>query len=325
MLLKKTILLICALIFSFTSCMKDNFTAEGVYVSDFYHGRYWKNGVAHMIDVDPCEMFSIFVSGNDVYTAGYGGSGAGGRSRYWKNGKATSVPQGQLSSILVSGGDVYAAGYFDVDGYTTRPFYVKNSTPVTLDTLSGWAKSIYVAGQDVYVAGFVIDPNAAPIAGQNTVAKYWKNGIGLNLANPGSYASAIVVSGEDVYVAGFGNNGATYWKNGTDTPLAFNNTPSTVGVTSIAVSGADIYVTGEVDGIATYWKNGVPVSLSPSMSGMASSITISKKGDVYVSGYVVQIVKNGNYPDSFAALWKNNDLTILGDSHSQGSCVFLAE
>ncbi len=71
---------------------------------------YWKNGTEVKLPSGAstkCMAKAIFVSGNDVYVAGYTGS----QACYWKNGVLVSLPSQldtlQATSIHVNNGNVY--------------------------------------------------------------------------------------------------------------------------------------------------------------------------------------------------------------------------
>ncbi|QQT33049.1 hypothetical protein I6I99_10975 [Sphingobacterium multivorum] len=132
----------------------------------------------------------------------------------------------QVSSIFVSGSDVYVAGYKSYAGTvsgTNRSMavYWKNGQEVILSTGSGiyatrLTSSIFVVGSDVYVAGMSVDPNTG-----EPMAVYWKNGQMVILAKGQTFtqALAIAVAGNDVYVAGEHSNYKVYWKNGQEIKL----------------------------------------------------------------------------------------------------------
>ncbi len=72
--------------------------------------KYWKNGIGTDLTdgTDHAEAFSVFVSGPDVYVAGYDS----GSAVCWKNGIATILSDGACALLVfVSGSDVYVAGW----------------------------------------------------------------------------------------------------------------------------------------------------------------------------------------------------------------------
>ena len=80
-------------------------------------GKYWKNGVATLVDdaTDFPGVLDVCASGNDVYLAGFQYNGKTSVAKYWKNGEAVILGDGtnysQLDAITIVGNDVYAAGY----------------------------------------------------------------------------------------------------------------------------------------------------------------------------------------------------------------------
>src|SRR5690606_30472280 len=75
----------------------------------------WKNGEVQYSLTDNGEAFSVYVSGSDVYVAGYVDNGTKKVATLWKNGVAQDLSDGTHSaiaySVYVSGSDVYVAGY----------------------------------------------------------------------------------------------------------------------------------------------------------------------------------------------------------------------
>jgi hypothetical protein len=211
--------------------------------------RLWINGVAQDLTdgTKPAEAYSVYVSGNDVYVAGYEGNVA----MLWKNGVAQDLTDGTkpatANAVYVSGSDVYVVGV--EDGVV---MLWKNSVAQSLTNKTVWAKvrSVFVSGNDVYVVG----------TAELNVVKLWKNGVAQNL--PASYG-VVYVSGSDVYMADGG-----LWKNNV---LQYNLTGEFTWLSSIFVSGNDVYVGGTewIDnnnyGVATgkLWKNGVVQHYSP--------------------------------------------------------------
>jgi hypothetical protein len=185
----------------------------------------WKDGNINILDSIPffdstlnlpCTVNSIAVSGNNVYAAGYGQSGA----CYWNNGNVTSLASDAntiANGLSVSGSDVYVAGQ-QTDSAFSVATYWKNGTPQSLKiTLNGNSicRSVFVSGADVYVCG------NQTING-TIVASYWKNGIPVVIGSSVSSSDAysIFVKGSDIYVAGKANDAACYWKNGTEILLS---------------------------------------------------------------------------------------------------------
>jgi hypothetical protein len=253
------------------SCNKtDNDIEEvNVYVAGRVDGvaTVWKNRVAQNLTdgTYSAEAISVFVSGRDIYVAGWEASGQEyqmfGTNRYsvaklWKNGVAQNLTDGtndaSAHSVFVSGKDVYVVGIDNnLISLTNRIIGTLWKNGVRQNLITDGSSSVFVSGNDVYKVG-----------GQT-----WKNDVVLY--NNGG--SSIFVSGNDVYVAGnMANpnalhiNIATLWKNGVVQNLT-DDTNSTWGVSasSVFVSGNDVYVVGsDSDAGAVLWKNGVRQNLT---------------------------------------------------------------
>ncbi|HEV7424604.1 MAG TPA: hypothetical protein VGO21_05490, partial [Candidatus Paceibacterota bacterium] len=133
--------ILMGIVFSFTSCIKNlppifkgghshsgtpNVLVAG-YESDGTHNvaKYWVDGQEIKLSdgTQDASANSIFVSKNDVYTAGSDNGAV-----YWKNNSEIRLSGNNASSIFVSGNDVYVAG-----AHGTKAVYWKNGTEVALD------------------------------------------------------------------------------------------------------------------------------------------------------------------------------------------------
>lgn len=198
---------------------------------------FWKT----ISNMDDCN--SVFVSGSDVYIAGYN-SNTVTVPTIWKNGTVQTLPYqgkgGEAEAVYVSGGDVYVAGeVFSLNGQSVATIW-KNGVAQTLDNGSSYPNailgSIYVSGNNVYVAGTEYINTLV----ENTMPTVWKNGVAQTLPTNGAYtamAYSIAVSGSDVYVAGYvvpngsNDNVATLWKNGVATTLPNGTSANSIFVT----------------------------------------------------------------------------------------------
>lgn len=283
----------------------------------------WKNGVVTYLTDGSHQAAanSVFVSGTDVYVAGYENSTWGDIAKVWKNGVATKLdgglyPNGSSydargNSVFVSGTDVYVAG----SAYNGATIW-KNGAATSLagGSTQNYAEafSVFVSGTDVYVAGTAEVPFP-----NNLAAIIWKDGLTTNLTTNGTTsagANSIFLSGTDVYVAGSeqiqGSYVAKVWKNGVVTILsnAFSD------ANSVFTSGTDVYVAGRdrvplgpgsMPDLPTVWKNGVATYLS-NVNGEAKSVFVYGT-DVYVSGF-----QSGAANDK-ATIWKNGLAINLSD------------
>ena len=263
---------------------------------------------------------SIFVSGSDVYAAGYATSNSETKVVLWKNNTPSYLDQTggsngwdpviYANSVFVSGSNVYVVG----QGSGGATIWKNNvATVLTATDNSGSAKAVYVSGSDVYVVG----ENYSYITSEGG-AVIWKNGV-MSYLPQGSIAKSVFVSGGNVYVAGMiynvstGKDMAVVWKNNVVTVLSNSNTVDAVA-NSVYVSGSDVYVAGTVklnSGIyeATLWKNGVATVLTNSaiQTGFANAVFVDGT-DVYVAGRYVNDQESGYAPQSGPPrgfIWKN--------------------
>jgi hypothetical protein len=150
----------------------------------------WKNGTAVSLTdgLHSSIAYSVFISGPDVYVAGYAAQteeGTDNEATYWKNGNpvtlASQIPSAAVS-IFVTGQDVFAAG-----NTSSGPAYWKNGTQIPL--IGSDATQIVVSNGNVYVSG--VNYPTSPIYG-NLLGK----------------------------VTSLSYLGATYWENANPNPLA---------------------------------------------------------------------------------------------------------
>ena len=316
---------------------------QNVYVAGFESlhdnnvARLWKNGNIQNLSGNAGTSFradgvvssiarSVFVSGDDVYVAGYdvisNETEVIARARLWKNGIMQNLPNGVFSdeaiSVFVSGNDVYVLGREALD---PKPFpsswafkvWKNGKAEIFAEGNSQWqVNSLFVSNGNVYVAGC-----GTKTFGSSNVqqAKLWKNGVAEDISSETIYscANSVFVSGNDIYVSGFvyeqsGNNTiARLWKNGKAENLT-NGTKSAKAY-SVYISGNDLYVSGHDGDDARLWKNGIVQPIVDTNDARVFLSVFVKDNDVYTSGYVeaVQDVEKGNLPIHYfqATLWKN--------------------
>jgi hypothetical protein len=179
----------------------DVYIAGNTFTPAFFPA-YWKNNVRTLLPTNWTYTYatSIFISGNDVYVAGFANDSIRYVSMYWKNGvpvilvdtTSTSVSS-YAYSIAVSGNDVYVSGYIG-----NTELYWKNGIPVELPTCAGCTvdpnipNAIQIYNGDVYVAGNYYDTDAY-------IPCYWKNDVRTILDKgdqPYALASSIFVTNQ---------------------------------------------------------------------------------------------------------------------------------
>jgi hypothetical protein len=214
----------------------------------------WKNGAMQRLSSGShdAEARSVFVSGKDVYVAGWEDNGQLDNDE--------DILKAQMG-IPTSGG-----------GSTKRKSVAtvwKNGTAARLTNGSCAAKafSIHVLGNDVYVAGEVFDVNVASM-----FATLWENGVSTELASGGvlSTARSVFASRHGLYIAGEDSPAsrysiamiATVWENGASQRLSSTGNYAMASANSIFVTAnGDVLVAGSEGGggkedVAVVWRNG---------------------------------------------------------------------
>jgi hypothetical protein len=191
----------------------------------------WKNGAPQFLPPSQGGLCSfaedVFVSGSDVYVAGWEADFLGGSDRQnavlWKNGVPQVLPpspgydRSKAWDVFASGADVYVSGRERAgrrDTYRSRPAQWKNGVPDAWQMVkqARYYDSASAPNGDVYLVGVegVEDDCRATV---------WKNGAPQRLSEKISSADRVFVLDDDVYVIGSeGDYGDpshwTLWKNG---------------------------------------------------------------------------------------------------------------
>jgi hypothetical protein len=340
--------LVAASLAIFIGCKKDNnsdddnfVTLQGVYIAGYEkvgeetRAVLWNEGIKQYLSNTISSASSVFVSGNDVYVAGYEGASA----VVWKNGVKQELHYGndttRAYSVFVFENIVYVAGQAYISSgqqqQGTALLWINGAAQALTDKIYGIASasSVFVSGGHVYAAG-VIDPTNNTT--NKSYAVLWIDGQTILLSNGRilDRANSVYVAGNDVYVTGWLDSGGVLWKNGEPQSQNaernfFNN--------SVYVAGNDVYVAGrhteslsngDLFMAATLWKNGVrqvlPHDNNSYHAGSSAECIYVTGSDVYVAG------NDHGYGDrSRAMLWKNGEKHRLSDVESYAFSVYCCE
>ncbi len=276
----------------------------------------WKNGVQTRLTNGSFEAqaYAVYVSGNDVYAAGYEKDVNGALPKVWKNGTATilsTVAESYAYNVAVSGTDVYVAGEVNGPPALTATVW-KNGTAVTIGagTDGSFATGLFIDGTDLYVTGSMFTGPGVYFPA------IWKNGTVSYPASVRGVVTSVYVYNGDVYATGYELNGYTrygkIWKNGVATSLG-NGTNSSSG-NQVVVYNGDVYVafteTVNSVNVAKYSKNGTVTALTDGTKGAGSAGIAIAGNDVYVVGYENNGLRN------VPKLWKNGVPSNLTDGNS---------
>ncbi len=253
-------------------------------------------------------VYSIYVSGNTVYTAGYYDNNSYLQPCYWTGTTQTILPcagyNGYAYSMSVSNGTVYTAGSYN-DGIKLIPCYWTDTSKQDLagdGADDAEVLSICVSGGIIYTGGYYND-------GTINIPCYWTGTTRTDLPGNtnGSRANAICVSNGIIYAAGFYNTGdfegdfnPCYWTvTGTGSAIVTDlpGDTSSASAYSIDVANGIINICGFYDlglkSIPCYWTaiGANPVKTDLTTSAGAAETIFVKNGVTYIVGYHY----NGSY------------------------------
>ena len=240
----------------------------------------WKDGQFHQYldnprgDATGSVAYSMFISGNEIYAAGYVQDAPG----FWKDNVITVLPYtltGVARSIAVSNGIAYVVGYDMNDSWASCAMLWKEGEPPTVlydpaGALNSDAYSVFVSGGSVYIAmRYNVD--------YQEYWAVWKDGV---LTTYPLVQGAMRQRFESIFVA----NGKVYVA-GTATFTAYST--------------------------AVLWEDGVPLLLhrqDPDYDSEASCVYVYND-NVYVSGLITSYVDNviTRYP----TVWINGEPTTI--------------
>jgi len=124
--------------------------------------KLWKNGIEQPLEISPSALdsraHSVYVSGNDVYVAGYEYDGKAYRAVLWKNGIDQNWGSGDalmFNSVFIYDGHVYAGGLYGLwkDGERQELQSISQSIFPNSDGANAIVNSIYASNGTIYAAG----------------------------------------------------------------------------------------------------------------------------------------------------------------------------
>lgn len=174
--------------------IKDVAIANGLFYScgeSFvsYKAAYWVGQTEYPLSNFFSGALGLFVSGSDVYVAGYEVDPSNNRSRavYWLNGtKVVLTPagtEGSAKAIFVLGNDVYVLGNYisaSYGGFVPALWKNGQETNFFINNLDAFAEKLFVIDGDVFVVGTTYDSIS-----DLTRATLWQNGTPTYLSNDG--------------------------------------------------------------------------------------------------------------------------------------------
>ena len=288
-------------------------------------------------------VYSIAVSGSDVYAGGQfaaaGGTPARGIAKWNGSGwlAVGSWASAYVPRLAVLGGDLFASGYFDSPAGTRRADGIARWNGSAWSALGSGVYNaptvLAAAGTEVYGAGYFTTDGGTTV---NRVAKW--NGSGWTPLGPWPNGPkgtvpviyAITVSGTNVYVGGRWNDSSINfnrgfvrkWDGAAWTDLGSGMTTPTFpdavwgAVFALAVSGSEVYAGGDftaAGGIpASRIAKWTGTSWSPLGTGTNRSVrTLSISGDELFAGG--EFTTAGGLPANSIAKWNGIAWSAIGD------------
>ncbi len=283
------------------------------------------------------EVFSIAVSGNDVYAGGLftsmGGTGINGIAKWngtvW-TGLGAGVDDGAVLAIAVNGNDVYIGGIFTNVSGTSIPKIAKWngsswSSITTTAPPDGNVSSLLIFNNELYAAGSFVNIDGILV---NGIAKW--NGTtwsAMGTGASGGSVQTLATDGSNLYaggaflaINGIPANGIAKWDGNQWSALG---TGIVGAVSAIAIMNGNVYAGGSfinasgVDNTrnlakwdGTNWSSIGVLDLGTRISALAAS-----NGALYAGGYFDAI--SGVSANNIAK-WNGNSWSRIGTVASNG-------
>ena len=259
----------------------------------------------------------------DVYIVGYEEIGGVNIAKYWKNGVAHILPEGDIAqSIEVVNNDVYIAGYYK-KGTKNVAKYWKNDLSVNLTdgSIGARAHDIIVYNNDIYVTGMVGDYNMNSLQRK---AVYWKNGKKTEitpLVSGKQYveeiARDICFDKGEMYILLENINSrdnTLYWRDGKRFECKGKGDGICMDVKDGSVHIAGISIVYGPQRAVTYWKDSYLTGITDHTVNGYDVTDIEVSGnDVYIAGRDA----------GDAVYWKNGNSIILKGGSIAGAIKFI--
>ncbi len=303
-------------------------TNATMYVAGYYSNPgfpekypcYWVNGVKTDLQVPASTLegkgYAITKGGPDIYAAGYTMDASANRiACYWKNASRTELaPSPSEAKALYVWDNVLYVGGVHYDGTYNAPTCWTNdpATPaLSLGSIEGYVKAVFVNGNGVYLAGAVkrsTDLNPC----------YWEDGQRTDLV--GVEASSIYVADNMIYTAGTQRTPSVpcYWEDESMTTLS----SALPGCATSTVYHDDLYIGGYLSNgtvfIPCYWVDGVRTDLEgiDGWHAYVNSIVVYG-GCVFAAGSCA--TAGGSYP----CVWRDGERIDLPGGYGEAYAIYV--